>query len=100
MSLLLLFVCVAALHLSPILVPLFAAALILPRNWLCSYAALAVAAIVILSDYSDAHDDGAFAGLGAFLFRILATAALVAGLIARCAMGEVRRPGPKPRQPG
>jgi hypothetical protein len=82
-----------ALFFGPILVALFAAALMLPRMFLGWYAFYAIAAILILVKVIDAHDDGAFAvGLGTFVFEVLAIGTVIIGLLVRCVVGEVRRP--------
>jgi hypothetical protein len=81
-----------ALFFGPVLVALFAAALMLPRIFLGWYAFYAIAAIVIFVKIMDAHDDGPFAGLGTFVFEVLAIGAVIIGLLVRCVVGEVRRP--------
>ena len=78
--------------LRPILVALFAIALILPRMLVGWYAFYAIAAIVIFVKVIDAHDDGALAGLGTFVFEVLAIGTVIVGLLVRCVVGEMRRP--------
>lgn len=80
------------LFFGPILVALFAAALILPRMFLGWYAVYAIAAILVFANLGDAHEDGALDGLEAFVFEVLAIGAVIVGLLARCVLGDVRRP--------
>jgi hypothetical protein len=89
----------AMFYFGPILVALSAAALMLPRSWLGWYAALAIATIIIFSDYSGGREDSPFAGLGAFVFSTMATCAVIVGLIARWLMGEVRPTESRSRRP-
>lgn len=80
------------LFFGPILVALFAAALMLPRMYLGWYAFYAIAAILVFASLGDAHEDAALAGLGAFVFEVLAIGTVIVGLLVRCVVGEVRRP--------
>jgi hypothetical protein len=79
------------LFFGPILVALFAAALMLPRGFLGWYAFLAIAAILVFANLGDAHEDAALDGLGAFVFEVLAIGTVTLGLLVRCVIGEVRR---------
>jgi hypothetical protein len=76
----------------PILVALFAAALMLPRMFLGWYAFYAIAAILIFAKIMDAYEDAALSGLGTFVFEVLAIGTVIVGLLVRCVVGEVRRP--------
>ena len=80
------------LSFGPVLVALFAAALMLPRMFLGWFTFYAIAAILIVVKLVDAHDNGAFAvGLGTFVFEVLAIGTVIIGLLVRCVIGEVRR---------
>ena len=81
-----------ALFFGPVLVALFAAALMLPRMYLGWYAFYAVAAILMFANIMDAHEDAALTGLGTFVFEVLAIGAVIIGLLVRCVVGEVSRP--------
>ena len=85
------FVSAVALSLVPVLVAILAAALILPRAWLASYAVFVVVALVLYADLSDRYDDPAFGSMFSALFGMLAVVALAAGLVTRWAL--------KPRPP-
>lgn len=80
------------LFFGPVLVALLAAALMLPRAFLGWYAICTIAAILMLASYSDAYEDAALTGLGAFVFEVLAIGTVIVGLLLRCVIGEVRRP--------
>ena len=75
-----------ALSFGPVLVAILAAALILPRAWLASYAAFVIVATVLYADYSGRYDDPALRSMFSALFSMLAVAALVAGLVTRWAL--------------
>jgi hypothetical protein len=85
------FVSAVALSLAPVLVAILAAALILPRAWLASYAVFVIVALVLYADLSGRYDDAAFGSMFSALFSMLAVVALVAGLVTRWAL--------KPRPP-
>jgi hypothetical protein len=80
-----------ALFFGPILVAMFAAALMLPRAFLGWYAVCTIAAILMLDNYADAYEDAALTGLGTFVFEVLAIGTVIVGLLLRCVIGEVRR---------
>jgi hypothetical protein len=81
-----------ALFYGPILVALFAAALMLPRAFLGWYAVCTIAAILMFANYIDGYEDAALTGLGTFVFEVLAISTVIVGLLLRCVIGEVRRP--------
>jgi hypothetical protein len=85
------FVSAVALSLVPVLVAILAAALILPRAWLASYAAFVIVATIIYAAYSGRYDDPALRSVFSALFGMLVAVALVAGLATRWAL--------KPRPP-
>ena len=72
-----------AVSLGPVLVAIVAAALILPRTWLASYAVFVIVALVLYTDLSGRYDDAAFGSMFSALFSMLAVVALVAGLVTR-----------------
>ena len=74
------------LSFGPVLVAILAAALILPRAWLASYAAFVIVAAIIYADYSVRHEDATLRTMFSTLFGMLVVAALVAGLITRWAL--------------
>ena len=80
------FLSLVALSFAPVLVAILAAALILPRAWLASYAVFVIVALVIYSDLNGRHDDAAFGSTFSALFSMLALAALAAGLATRWAL--------------
>jgi hypothetical protein len=80
-----------ALSFGPVLVAILAAALILPRAWLASYAAFVIVATIVYADYSVRYEDATLRTMFSTLFGMLVVAALVAGLIARWALRS-RRP--------
>ena len=80
------------LFFGPVLVALFAAALMLPRMFLGWYAFYAIAAILVFANVRDAYEDAALTGLGTFVFEVLAIGTVIVGLFVRCVVGEVRRP--------
>src|SRR5512145_3432786 len=57
------FLYAAALSFAPVLVAIIAAALILPRAWLASYAVFVVVALVVYADLSGRYDDAIFSGM-------------------------------------
>ena len=65
-----------ALSFGPVLVAILAAALILPRAWLASYAAFVIVATIIYADYSGRYDDAALRNMLSALFSMLVVAAL------------------------
>jgi hypothetical protein len=75
-----------ALSFGPVLVAILAAALILPRAWLASYAVFVIVALVLYADLSGRYDDAAFGSVFSALFSMLAVVALVAGLATRWAL--------------
>jgi len=75
-----------ALSFVPVLVAILAAALILPRAWLASYAAFVIVATIIYADYSSRYDDATLRTMFSALFSMLVAAALAAGLITRWAL--------------
>ena len=75
-----------ALSFGPVLVAIVAAALILPRAWLASYAAFVIVATVIYADYSGRYDDAALRTMFSALFSLVVVAALAAGLVTRWAL--------------
>ena len=75
----------------PILAALFAIALTLPRMFVGWYAFYAIAAILVFANLGDTHDEGLFAGLGTFLFKLLSVGAVIGGLLTRCVLEVVRR---------
>ena len=75
----------------PVLVAILAAALILPRAGLASYAAFVIVATIIYADYSASYGDTALRIMFSALFSMLVVAALAAGLITRWAL-KSRRP--------
>jgi hypothetical protein len=79
------------LSFGPVLVAILAAALILPRAWLATYAAFVIIATIIYADYSGRYEDAALRTMFSVLFSMLVAAALAAGLITRWAL--------KPRPP-
>lgn len=85
------FLYAAALSFAPVLAAILAAALILPRAWLASYAAFVIVALVLYADLSGRYDDAAFGNVFSVLFGMLALVALAAGLVTRWAL--------KPRPP-
>ena len=85
------FLYAAALSFAPVLVAIIAAALILPRAWLASYAVFVVVALVVYADLSGRYDDAVFSGMFSVLFCVLALVALAGGLVTRWAL--------KPRPP-
>jgi hypothetical protein len=85
-----LFLTSAAL-LVPLLLALFAAALSVPRMLVGWYAFYAIAAILVFGDLGDAQEDGGLAGMGAFLFQVLAVGAVIVGLLTRCVLEAARR---------
>jgi hypothetical protein len=85
------FISAVVLSLGPAMAAILAAALILPRGWLASYAAFVIVALAIYSDLSGRYDDAAFGNMFSALFSMLAVVALVAGLVTRWAL--------KPRPP-
>ncbi len=82
-----------ALSFGPVLVAILAAALILPRAWLATYAAFVIVATIIYADYSGRYEDAALRNMFSALFSMLVVAALVAGLITRWAL-KSRPPQP------
>ena len=80
------FVSAVALSFVPVLVAILAAALILPRAWLASYAAFVVVATIVYADYSGRYDDAALRSMFSVLFGMLVATALVAGLVTRWAL--------------
>ena len=80
-----------ALSFGPVLVAILAAALILPRAWLASYAAFVIVAAIIYADYSASYENTALRTLFSALFGMLVVAALAAGLVTRWALRS-RRP--------
>jgi hypothetical protein len=85
------FASAVALSFGPVLVAILAAALILPRAWLASYAAFVIVATIIYADYSASYEDTALRVMFSALFGMLVVAALAAGLITRWAL-KSRRP--------
>jgi hypothetical protein len=85
------FLSAAALSFAPVLVAILAAALILPRAWLASYAVFVIVALVLYADLGGRYDDGAFGSIFSVLFCMLALVALAAGIVTRWAL--------KPRPP-
>ena len=75
-----------ALSFVPVLVAILAAALILPRAWLASYAAFVIVATIIYADYNSRYDDATLRHMFSALFSMLVAAALAAGLITRWAL--------------
>ena len=75
-----------ALSFGPVLVAIVAAALILPRAWLASYAAFVMIATILYADYSGRYEDPALRAVVSALFSMLVVAALAAGLITRWAL--------------
>jgi hypothetical protein len=80
------FVSLVALSFAPVLVAIIAAALILPRAWLASYAVFVIGALVLYADLNGRYDDAAFGSMFSALFSMLAAVALVAGLVTRWAL--------------
>jgi drug/metabolite transporter (DMT)-like permease len=80
------FVSAVVLSFGPVLVAILAAALILPRAWLATYAVFVIAAIVIYAGYSGQHDDDGLGRVFSTLFGMLMAATLAAGLITRWAL--------------
>jgi hypothetical protein len=80
------FLYAAALSFAPVLVAILAAAVILPRAWLASYAAFVIFATIIYADYRGRYDDEALRSMFSALFGMLVAAALVAGLVTRWAL--------------
>jgi ABC-type transport system involved in Fe-S cluster assembly fused permease/ATPase subunit len=76
----------AILSFGPVLVAIVAAALILPRAWLASYAAFVIAATVLYADYTARYDDAALRSMFSALFSVIVVAALAAGLATRWAL--------------
>lgn len=85
------FLYAAALSFAPVLVAILAAALILPRAWLASYAVFVIVALILYVDIDSQYDDAAFGSMFSTLFSLLAVVALAAGLVTRWAL--------KPRPP-
>jgi hypothetical protein len=75
-----------ALSLAPVLVAIVAAALILPRTWLATYAAFVILATIVYADYTSRYEDAALRGMFSALFSTVVVAALAAGLITRWAL--------------
>ncbi len=75
-----------ALSFGPVLVAILAAALILPRAWLASYAAFVIVAAIVYADYSVRYEDATLRTMFSALFSMLVAAALAAGLITRWAL--------------
>ena len=80
------FLSLVALSFAPVLVAILAAALILPRAWLASYAVFVIVALVIYADLNGRYDDAAFGSMFSALFSMLVLAALAAGLATRWAL--------------
>ena len=74
------------LSFGPVLVAIVAAALILPRAWLATYAAFVIAATIIYADYSGRYDDAALRTMFSALFSLVVATALAAGLATRWAL--------------
>jgi hypothetical protein len=87
------FASAAALSFGPVLAAILAAALILPRTWLATYAAFVFGAIAIYSGYTSQQDDGGLGGVFPTLFSMLMAATLAAGLVTRWAL-KSRPPHP------
>ena len=87
------FVSAVVLSFGPVLVAILAAALILPRTWLATYAAFVIVAIALYAGYSGQHDDGGLGRVFPTLFGMLMAATLAAGLITRWAL-KSRPPHP------
>jgi hypothetical protein len=81
----------AILSFGPVLVAIVAAALILPRTWLASYAAFVIVAAIVYADYTGHYEDAAPRGMFSALFSTVVVTALAAGLVTRWAL--------KPRPP-
>lgn len=75
-----------ALSFAPVLVAIVAAALILPRTWLASYAAFVIVAAILYADYSGRYQDAALRTLFSTLFSMVVVTALVAGFVTRWAL--------------
>ena len=76
----------AILSFGPVLVAIVAAALILPRAWLASYAAFVIAATIVYADYTARYDDATLRGMFSALFGTVVVVALAAGLLTRWAL--------------
>ena len=76
----------AILSFGPVLMAIVAAALILPRTWLASYAAFVIVATIVYVDYTGRYEDAALRGMFSALFSAVVVTALAAGLITRWAL--------------
>ena len=76
----------AILSFGPVLVAIVAAALILPRTWLASYAAFVIVATIVYADYAGRSEDAALRGMFSALFSTIVVTALAAGLVTRWAL--------------
>ena len=79
------------LSFGPVMLAIVAAALILPRAWLATYAAFVIVVAILYADYSGRYEDAALRTMFAALFSVVVVAALAAGLVMRWAL--------KPRSP-
>jgi hypothetical protein len=82
-----------ALSFGPMLAAIVAAALILPRAWLATYAVFVIAATLLYADYTGRYEDTALRTMFSALFSMLVVAALAAGLVMRWAL-KTRPPQP------
>lgn len=73
----------------PVLVAIVAAALILPRAWLATYAAFVIVAAILYADYSGRYDDAALRTMLSALFSLVVVAALVTGLATQIGRAHV-----------
>ena len=80
------FLSLVALSFGPVMVAIVAAALILPRAWLASYAVFVIAATILYADYTARYEDAALRGMFSTLFGMVVVTALVACLVTRWAL--------------